>query len=346
MLAGSFTLGIDLLIDNQKELRLGEPDAAGTEYIALKAPATIAANRICTLEDDANPIPDSCVGDGTDGGGAPGGSDTQVQFNDGGSTFGGDAGFVYNKTTDSATLAGTIAAAGGTFTSTVNVDDEQELRFFEEDAGGSNYKGFKAPAAITANTTCTFEDDANFIPDSCVGDGTDGGGTKPPREWVWSGAGLLALEHAADAIAPVALDQGTNVDVLVRQHDDTTDECVGGVIILPADADTAGTVTFTAVWYSGTATTGNIMWDIRHSGGQAEGVTWNTALTTVAAAADATQGTVDQLTVTSWTVTMSTAAWAVSDTVDFELCRDANHASDTLVGDASLLAFRLSVPRA
>jgi hypothetical protein len=33
------------------------------------------------------------------GGGSPGGSDTQVQFNDGGS-FGGDAGLTYNKTTD------------------------------------------------------------------------------------------------------------------------------------------------------------------------------------------------------------------------------------------------------
>ena len=33
----------------------------------------------------------------------PGGSDTQVQFNDGGS-FGGDAGFTYNKTTDTATI--------------------------------------------------------------------------------------------------------------------------------------------------------------------------------------------------------------------------------------------------
>lgn len=37
------------------------------------------------------------------GGGSPGGSDTQVQFNDGGS-FGGDAGLAYNKTTDTLTL--------------------------------------------------------------------------------------------------------------------------------------------------------------------------------------------------------------------------------------------------
>ena len=40
--------------------------------------------------------------------GVPGGSDTQVQFNDGGS-FGGDAGLAYNKTTD--TLVGGVIAA-------------------------------------------------------------------------------------------------------------------------------------------------------------------------------------------------------------------------------------------
>ncbi len=37
------------------------------------------------------------------GGGTPGGSDTQVQFNDA-SAFGGDAGFTYNKTSNTATL--------------------------------------------------------------------------------------------------------------------------------------------------------------------------------------------------------------------------------------------------
>jgi len=40
---------------------------------------------------------------------SPGGSDTQVQFNDGGS-FGGDAGLTYNKTTDALTAAGTVTA--------------------------------------------------------------------------------------------------------------------------------------------------------------------------------------------------------------------------------------------
>ena len=43
-------------------------------------------------------------------GGTPGGSDTQVQFNDGGS-FGGDAGFTYNKATDTVT-AGAFTSSG------------------------------------------------------------------------------------------------------------------------------------------------------------------------------------------------------------------------------------------
>jgi hypothetical protein len=49
-----------------------------------------------------------CYGSGSGGGSAtPGGSNTQVQFNDA-SAFNGDAGFVYNKTTDIATLTGGV----------------------------------------------------------------------------------------------------------------------------------------------------------------------------------------------------------------------------------------------
>jgi hypothetical protein len=54
-----------------------------------------------------------CIGAGGPGG-SPGGSDTYVQFNDGGSTFGGDAGFTYNKTTDRVTVGGLSVGAGTT----------------------------------------------------------------------------------------------------------------------------------------------------------------------------------------------------------------------------------------
>lgn len=46
----------------------------------------------------------NCVGGGS---GTPGGADTQVQFNDAGS-FGGDAGLVYNKTTDVLTVSSVV----------------------------------------------------------------------------------------------------------------------------------------------------------------------------------------------------------------------------------------------
>lgn len=53
----------------------------------------------------------------TGGSANPGGSDTQVQFNDGGTTFGGSAGFTFNKTTNNVSLGNTITV--GT-TATVN----------------------------------------------------------------------------------------------------------------------------------------------------------------------------------------------------------------------------------
>jgi len=45
------------------------------------------------------------------------GADTQVIFNDGGTTFAGDAGFTYNKTTNIATLTGGINVGDGTISS-------------------------------------------------------------------------------------------------------------------------------------------------------------------------------------------------------------------------------------
>jgi hypothetical protein len=46
----------------------------------------------------------------------PGGSDTFVQFNDGGTTFGGDSGLTYNKTTNVLTVSGDILCDGESVT--------------------------------------------------------------------------------------------------------------------------------------------------------------------------------------------------------------------------------------
>lgn len=98
---------------------------------------------------------------GGGGGGAPGGSDTQIQFNDGGS-FGGDAGFVYNKTTDSVTVTGAIVAASGRagvtsagrFYSNPNTPDAGVGNFVAGDASLtlSNNANYNALVGGAANT--------------------------------------------------------------------------------------------------------------------------------------------------------------------------------------------------
>jgi len=68
------------------------------------------------------------------------GSDTQVQFNDGGSALGGDAGMTYNKTTDTLTLAGNLQA--------------EDLLI--EDSDASHYLTITTTSNLTATRTLTL----------------------------------------------------------------------------------------------------------------------------------------------------------------------------------------------
>ena len=72
---------------------------------------TLVAGTNVTITTDIGTDSITINSSGGGGGGTPGGADTQVQFNDS-STFGGDAGLVYNKTTD--TLTGVNITATGT----------------------------------------------------------------------------------------------------------------------------------------------------------------------------------------------------------------------------------------
>lgn len=49
------------------------------------------------------------------------------------------------------------------------------IQFMEASTNGSNTISFTAPSAITSDVNCVLENDSSPIPDSCVGDGTDGG---------------------------------------------------------------------------------------------------------------------------------------------------------------------------
>ena len=75
----------------------------------------------------------------------PGGSDTQVQFNDGGA-FGGDAGLTFNKTTDALTAKQFTPATGTITTSLPAIDATQTWN-----AVGTTFTGLKFNATDTAS---------------------------------------------------------------------------------------------------------------------------------------------------------------------------------------------------
>jgi len=117
------------------QLRIREGGASPTFYtrfqgddqladITYTLPAAQGAASTCLTNNGSGTLSWGACG----GGGTPGGANTQVQFNDSG-IFGGDAGFVYNKTTDTATL-GTLnltnalaASYGGTGQSSYTIGD-------------------------------------------------------------------------------------------------------------------------------------------------------------------------------------------------------------------------------
>jgi hypothetical protein len=58
-------------------------------------------------------------------------------------------------------------------TTDIRLHDSGGVSFLEDDANGLNSNTFRGPASLSASRTCLLEDDLDFVPDSCVGDGVD-----------------------------------------------------------------------------------------------------------------------------------------------------------------------------
>jgi hypothetical protein len=106
----------------------------------LKGDVTLSEGANVTLTQSGNDISIASSG----GSASPGGSDTQVQFNDGGA-LGGDAGLVYDKTTDKLTLAGVLAAG-----STVELGHASDTTLSRSAAGTLAVEG--VDVLTTSNT--------------------------------------------------------------------------------------------------------------------------------------------------------------------------------------------------
>lgn len=198
-------------------------------------------------------------------------------------------------------------------------------------ANGSNCSSGNYPLGVDASgavESCTADVDTNAVAEMC-----------------FTAGATLPLD-AADSIPPLTSTAGTNVDIITASFDDSTDECRQVHIKVPSDVQSGSTVTFRNVWNSLTATTGDVIWDTRYQSTGAEGESWDASLTTKAATADTAQGTVKLRTVTTVTETLANLGWAANDDVYIQVCRDANAAGDTLVGDAQLEMYCVEIPRA
>jgi hypothetical protein len=151
---------------------------------------------------------------------SPGGSDTQVQFNDGG-VFGGDAGLTFNKT------AKTITLGGGTVTTSSPVIDAAQTW----NAGGVTFTGLKFNATDTASAA------GSLLMDLQVG-GTSRFSVSKAGNVVIANNGTLTgyrFRAATSGVARAALDTwvgDNNGYVLINST---------GALIWTSSADAAGT---------------------------------------------------------------------------------------------------------
>jgi hypothetical protein len=113
---------------------------------------------------------------------------------------------------DGGVIIGPNDTSGGA--KSLTIDDQGTLEFGEAEANGDSAVTFAAPAALGADRTCVFEDDANPIPDSCVGDGSDGGGSLADADYVditVSSSGT-AWNLDADVVTPTELAEAGDYD--------------------------------------------------------------------------------------------------------------------------------------
>jgi hypothetical protein len=116
----SLTSSVNLILQNQKEIRFSETTANGVNYVGFKAPASLSADKIWVL-----PSADGTAGQflKTDGAG--------------------------NLSFDSLSFATPLAVIG-------NATAGSEIRLPEDTDNGSNYVAIKAPDTLASNLTLTL----------------------------------------------------------------------------------------------------------------------------------------------------------------------------------------------
>lgn len=149
-------------------------------------------------------------------------------------------------------------------------------------------------------------------------------------------ATFTATDNQPPATAFATLDTRNSIAVL--DFDDATDESAVFVSIIPEGAALGSGLKIRLHWMATTATSGNCVWDVA-----LERMTTDLdsdSFDTIASGTAAANGTSGVLTVTEITLTNIDGVTA-GDGFRLKVTRDANNGSDTMSGDAELVAVEI-----
>ena len=191
----------EFILYDQTVLALREDSANGSSNLRIHAPADVSSNQTCELRDSSRMIPGTCVedvyvlnsGDTMTGDLSMSNANgpaiinaaasptvptflpDRSQTTDGiGHQTGAGGTMIIDGGVEMFTVSGAAVTVGDGSTGTPLVlDDLATLRFKEANGNGVAYLELVAPSDVTSAQNCTLENDASFIPDSCVGDGSD-----------------------------------------------------------------------------------------------------------------------------------------------------------------------------
>lgn len=162
------------------------------------------------------------------------------------------------------------------------------------------------------------------------------------RIYGFSPAALRCLE--TDRPEQKTVDVGT-VIVPLLWFDSTTREYANGIFRVPADIDTAGTVTFKAYCLPRTgASSKNVGWSFEHAA-RASGEALDASYASEDSGATSINATTNGLTEVSWTEAVANLGWVAGDLVPFRISRDTGVA-DNQTSDVGLVHFDLQIPTA
>lgn len=166
----------------------------------------------------------------------------------------------------------------------------------------------------------------------------------PAKDYWWVGSGTLPLEPKGDSVAAVNITTGTNVDVLSADYDSAAEECRGVNFVVPSEVDTSTDVLISPYWMSVSTNSGSVVWKFYHNNGITTGSSFDQVGQVYSFSATSVASSTGTLTVSQFSLAVSSLTWSASEMVDGRICRDASNASDTMTGDAKLNGLRIRIP--